>query len=512
MTTSPKLLQSLIIYLICLPLALFLGYMLTDPLDLRTIGMLGIVILIITTPLILKFHHAVLVFLMNASMVAFFFPGRPRMWLVGVALSILVCWTHRALSQHYRFISVPELTRPLIVLLLVIFATAQARGGFGVRALGGSVYGGNKYFYLVGGILGYFALTGVKIPPRRAVLYVGLFFLSGVTNIVGDLFQLAPSWSHFFFLVFPPTKAGVVGGEFGETRWGGVPQAACAVFYFMLARYGLRGIFMPVKPARLACLGLVFILSLLGGFRSTLISLILVFSLQFYLEGLHRTRLLPAAILALALAAPICVAFAEKMPRTIQRSMAFLPINIDPAVKIDTERSSEWRLNMWRDVVPMIPQYLLLGKGFAMSPREFEEAQALQRMKALSGDQLGAAIAGDFHNGPLSVIIPFGIWGALAFIWLIAAGVRVLYRNCKNGDERLRTANTFILAWFLTRLVMFTFVVGAIQYDLVFFASLLGFSVSLNHGVQRPAVAPARAQPVNIPIRMPMKPSPGLVR
>ena len=39
----------------------------------------------------------------------------------------------------------------------------------------------------------------------------------------------------------------------------------------------------------------------------------------------------------------------------------------------------------------------------------------------------GAAMAGDYHNGPLSVLIPFGIWGLAAFVWLLVAGARFLY-------------------------------------------------------------------------------------
>jgi hypothetical protein len=30
--------------------------------------------------------------------------------------------------------------------------------------------------------------------------------------------------------------------------------------------------------------------------------------------------------------------------------------------------------------------------------------------------------AGDYHNGPLSILIPFGLFGMIAFLWLLGAG------------------------------------------------------------------------------------------
>jgi O-antigen ligase len=102
-----------------------------------------------------------------------------------------------------------------------------------------------------------------------------------------------------------------------------------------------------------------------------------------------------------------------------------------------------------------------------------------------------ATIAGDYHNGPLSVIIPFGIWGVLAFLWFLIAGVRVLWRNYRHGDLELRILNTYLLSTFLVSIITFTFVFGAISTGLVAFTGVLGLSVALNGGVATPP-PPAR--------------------
>jgi hypothetical protein len=98
-------------------------------------------------------------------------------------------------------------------------------------------------------------------------------------------------------------------------------------------------------------------------------------------------------------------------------------------------------------------------------------------------------LAGDVHNGPLSVLIPFGLYGTLAFVWFLVAGLRVLHRNWKFGDPALRNVNTLLLAAFAAHVVLFVCVFGALQVDMAIFAGLLGLSVALNGAEPEPAPA-----------------------
>jgi hypothetical protein len=99
----------------------------------------------------------------------------------------------------------------------------------------------------------------------------------------------------------------------------------------------------------------------------------------------------------------------------------------------------------------------------------------------------GLALAGDYHSGPLSVILPFGIWGVIAFVWFLFAATRVLHANYRYGDPSLRMINTFLLAIFVARVILFFLIVGALNSDMLVFCGWLGLSVSLNGGVCRPS-------------------------
>jgi hypothetical protein len=142
---------------------------------------------------------------------------------------------------------------------------------------------------------------------------------------------------------------------------------------------------------------------------------------------------------------------------------------------------------MWKDVLPQVPQYLILGKGYGFSGREMAFIQATRRGD--SGME-GAELAGDYHSGPLSLIIPFGVFGVIGFVWFLAAGFRVLYHNYQFGDPDCRHLNAFLLAYFCIKVVFFFVIFGGFASEMMEFTGLVGLSVSLNGGVAKPVVVP----------------------
>ena len=77
MNNAPAILKSLVIYAVCVPLAVIVGYTLTDPLDFTTFAYAGILGLLLAFPLLLRWHYPLLLFSLNAGMYMFFLPGRP---------------------------------------------------------------------------------------------------------------------------------------------------------------------------------------------------------------------------------------------------------------------------------------------------------------------------------------------------------------------------------------------------------------------------------------------------
>lgn len=493
MTDARSVFRGLLVYSLCLPLAVVLGYMLATPLDPMSFFTVGLVVAMLITPILLRWHHPLLVFFWNTTAVIFFAPGRPPIWMFLAATSLLLTCLQFALNRQMKPQYVPGIARPLILLALVVLITAALRGGIGFRVFGAEIGGARRYIFLLAAIVGYFALSARRIPLEKANLYVGLFFLGSLTQAIGSLSAYAPPALYFLFLVFPVEilpGAAAAAGEGATLRLYGMSVAGLTGMFYLLARYQIRGLSGFAHPLRaLLCL-FFLIMVLLGGYRSFLLLLLGVFALQFYLEGLLRGKNLPVVILSTLLGAALLLALSDRLPYPFQRAISFLPVRVSPAVAIDVKGSNEWRLEIWRRVLPEIPQYLVLGKGCALNLREHDFIREYRARQGESG--VVAEMAGDYHNGPLSVIIPFGLPGVIALVWFWVAGWRWLLWQYRYGAPELRAANTLLLALFVARVFHFLVVFGGFTVELMHFTGIVALSVALN-GDRAPVPAIAEA-------------------
>ncbi|MEI9863125.1 MAG: O-antigen ligase family protein [Limisphaerales bacterium] len=484
---APAAIRSLIIFAACIALAVCIGYLLAMPADRGTFGFGGILLLIFLTPILLRWHHFLLIAGWNFSMTIFFLPGTPPVWLLLTAISLGISILHRTINSRAQFLHAPEITWPILFFLAVILFTAKMTGGIGLHSFGNATSGGKKYVTILFGIVAYFALTAQRIPAARVKLYIALFFLAGFSRAIGDLAAYLPRGFNFIFAFFPPSGYNMessIGSMNFNARYAGLGALGSAGVFMMLACYGVRGILLTGKPWRWVLFGLFIFCVPLGGFRSGVLGVVLVFTCLFFLERVYRTTLMPVFIFAGLIAVTLLIPFSEKLPFNFQRSLSFLPIKISTAARMDADASKEWRLELWRQAYPLVPEYLLLGRGYRISAGDLE--QSTNPIFQAGKEREAQIISGDFHSGPLSVIIPFGIWGVIAVLWLWIAGLRALYLNFRYGDPSFRVFNTFLLASFISSIVMFLFIFGGIEGDLANYVSILGLSISINGGIRRP--------------------------
>jgi hypothetical protein len=476
--------RSHLIMAMCLPLSVLLGYFLAEPLDSGSMAVVIVVLAVLLVPLMMKWHHPLLVLSWNAVITPSLLPGQPAIWMAMAPASLLFAMLNRSVKPQQKFLFVRSMATPLIFLSAVVMFTAMAVGGIGLRSLGSTHYGARGYFYIMVAILGYFALTSQRIPQNKLGLYVAMFFLPGITGIIPNLAYSAGPSFYFLFNFFPAGNAmeQVMGeGSLGNpiVRLNGLSHAGPAIYCFLLARYGIRGIFDSTKLWR----GLLFLIAVAAcvasGFRSVLVLFVLTFATLFYFEGLHRTRFLPVLLGIVLAGAALVLPFAEKLPLVVQRTLSFLPAKVDPLVERATSDSTIWRMELWKLVLPDVPKYFFKGKGYNMDPNEMYMAMEATRRHD-DKPYSTALVAGDYHNGPLSVIIPLGIFGVIAFVWFWIASVRVLYRNHRSSPPELARVNAFLLAAFVAKIPFFIFVFGSLYSDLSTFIGLIGLSVSLN--------------------------------
>lgn len=500
MTNALGIPRKVIILAILLPVAALLGYMLATP---DTGGsMLFVVLLfgVILLPVLLGYHHFMLVVSWNLTLTVYFLPGNPSLWMLMSLVSLGFSLLAKNLNRDIQLLHVPSVTWTLLALAAVVVVTAELTGGLGLRSMGGSLYGGKKYITILFAILGYFALSCRPIPVETAQVHTGAYLLTGISVVISNLLYLSPGlWFLYAFFPIDYAVSQIIEDFQGAALWStmgrlsGLGYSATSVFFFFLMRYGIQGLLDLRRPWRLAfALALAFV-SMLGGFRSTFVLYALVLLVQFRLEGLHRTRLLPLLLILGTLGFVALIPIASKLPLSVQRSLSLLPLPIDAAARADARSTSEWRLTMWKMVVPDIPRYFWLGKGYTASEADYYLALESTR-RGLSDPSELSRIAGDYHSGPLSVIIPFGVWGVVAFLAFLVAAGRVLYFNFRNGAPELRNINTFFFAYFIGQVFFFFVIFGAVNSDMAKLCGVLGLSVALNGGVRKePLTVPSTA-------------------
>ena len=87
MTNPASDIKVLITYAVCIQLAILVGYTLTDPLDYGTLGIFGLIALLLLSPVFIKWHYPIMLFGLAAPIYCFFLKGNPPLGQVVVLLS-----------------------------------------------------------------------------------------------------------------------------------------------------------------------------------------------------------------------------------------------------------------------------------------------------------------------------------------------------------------------------------------------------------------------------------------
>jgi hypothetical protein len=488
--------RGLLIFALCLPLAILMGFMLADPMMSSNQMFISSALMALLIPFLLSIHHRALIWVGGAVIMAFFVPGQPQMWMLIAGLSFLISVLSRPLSKvKTKPVWEKWVLTTLVLVFVSVAITAALSGSIGMRVFGSTTYGGRKYIALMASFIGFFALTLTVMPRRFAQRDVGIFTLGPITTAFSNVaYMLGPGF-YFLFALFPVSlavnqaQADFAPALVGIKRYTGFGTASTAICMYCLLRWGFRGVCDLGKPWRVLIVLAAMFMGMLSGFRSSLLVTILVATIQFFAEGLHRTKYAASFCGFFAAAFVFLAAFSESLPLAAQRAISFLPVKVDPIAAVDAKTSLAWRFEMWRTVVKEIPKHLWLGKGYAIDPTDLYMAEESFR-RGFINDYETAIAAADYHSGFLSMIIPFGVVGTTAMILFFIAGARVMYRNMRYGDAEIRNINVFLFSFYVGRLVYFFGFFGGIESDLWFFVSLVGISLSMNGGMKGVAIKP----------------------
>jgi hypothetical protein len=329
---------------------------------------------------------------------------------------------------------------PLAGVFSVLLFHWISSGDIGIKLLGGSGWGGRKYFKVTLAILCLPLLAsfpGMRSQDLQKVPLV--YFLGSFVDIVPDLLTtFVPATAPYVWRIysgvnlaeFGATLQGNFLGEKSITRFGTLARLGAALGLVTLCYFSARTWLQPNRLWAFPVVLLGGLLCTVSGFRNTIFR----YGLSVF-AGLFATLRFKSLLLLPSLAAgALAVAFTHgtvlNYPLPIQRSLAFLPGNWDGQAIRETEGSSKWRKKIdelfYKEYFGQAP---LLGQGYHFDPelakRDTDVYLAIVARQAAAGDEF--ADVRNFieqrqpHEGPVHALLVSGVVGTVFFVAFCAS-------------------------------------------------------------------------------------------
>ena len=337
---------------------------------------------------------------------------------------------------------------PLSGVLAVLLIHWISSGDIGIKLLGGTGWGGRKYFQIFIAALSIPLLASFPAMRWNDLQKVPfLFFLGSFVDIFPDaLSTYFPATAPYLWKLYSGVNlteyglalAGSFRGEVGITRIGNLGKVGSAISLVILC-------YVPaytwLHPTRLWALPLVLLGGLacaLSGFRNTVLRYFLsLFAGLFCTIRMKALLLLPVCVGA-ALAIGLTQGSVFKYPLSLQRALSFTPGNWDTKAVREASGSSEWRTQIktlfYTEYFPKNP---ILGTGYHYDPelakRDTDAYLSIAARQAQAGDQF--ADVRHYvdqkmpHDGPVHALLVTGVLGTTFFVAFCGALIIFCYRS-----------------------------------------------------------------------------------
>ena len=368
------------------------------------------------------------------------------------------------LSISSRHSAQPSVTRKACgILLLIVVFTATWRG-WGLKLLESNIWGGMQYVSLIAALLFYIYSTHASVSHIHLKRTLQWFFIVSFLPAAALLIvRYIPemTWIRAFIEIGDQTDQQWQASE--VTRWTFMQYPAIWI--------GVAGLFLYDRHSRITPMvvltaALSFIMLGLSGHRTVVV--LLGLTVLVYMAVRQRTArfsqfLKFTAVLVLLTAALYC--FDGKLPLTFQRPFAWLPgIGITYEAGASAAVTSQWRIELWRQLLAMVPDYLWVGRGMAFNASEANAAAVLASDRGTQ--YIYFAAVHNYHNGPLWLVLDLGVAGFAAGVIFMLGGIvrygRALRRIAPG--EHWQTSYVVFYSLFTGYCIFFFAVIGGVIY------------------------------------------------
>lgn len=446
-----------------------------------------------------------------------FVPGYPSPWYAATPLATMMLLSRflmRKKNFTYRFCWMDA----LMVLQILALAQAYVRNPTGLAILGSTTtIGGRPYMDYGMAIFAYFVLATVKTEVKivkRVILCMILValadqFLMAATSFSGSLSRAV---GKIYSNVDYAANAGGAGYavDFATTRFTSLAGLGVVLSQILFSFNRPLECVLPWRPLRFLTLLFTGVVVMLSGFRSNLIKMAC-----FFIAGTVVRRkpidFVVAAAPAIVFLSVLLMVGPKTLPMAVQRTLSFLPIEVDASIRESAEGSSDWRYEMWRLVLTS-DRYIknkALGDGFGFSAVEQEaQVQDALGLRKYSGDSIDAFIAkGSYHGWHVEAIRFTGALGLVIGILILFTFARSAWVtiNHHRGTDFFPYA-VYLCIPFLIEPFYTLFVFGSYKGSFITYIAMSGMLRLLYGLTLEERRLHAAEQPVSAPVVTPRTP------
>lgn len=317
-----------------------------------------------------------------------------------------------------------------IVLLTLFVVQVYARNPVGFSLFGTSSVGGKPYVLFLITLITALLLSGLRVSHKELKTALVLSILGGVINFgVSLIGRFVPSigvWTGAAKLGAGMTdysNAGEAVDSGRATRENFLSTFARNLsLWISTFKSPLKACFHPVWAPFIL---LAIVAAGLSGFRNA----VAMVGLTYFIGICYRGGFIQVMIAILggisALVVLALVNSVAPLPANIQRSLSFLPGTWEQRYVQDAEGSTEWRIEIWKEVLTTDRwiENKILGDGLGFSARELAYqasiADGYNMGRGLSGFdfQRESILAnGDYHSGPIQTVRVIGYAGLVVLL------------------------------------------------------------------------------------------------
>ena len=368
----------------------------------------------------------------------------------------------------------------LVCWMVIILVTVAVRGT-GIRQLGSPLWGGRNYIILLAMLLFFLVIPlSVRLSRRQWIAIPVMMALLPIIPVLADLlYILSGGKLYFLYYIFKP-GGGVAeaANTLMDQESGWRIQGASRVDLLLLLLLAMP--WLGRSPHGKIISAFLFMAALalasLGGFRGALLASIGVTLIYAWYRAPHRRMLIISAVLALVMMLIAVAHFAAmSLPSPVQRVLSIVPFaRVEPMVEIDANFSSRWRLRIWEETLRTeVRPHLIVGRGFCFDPNRLIP-QYGPYMDEWSDTQNNVTNA-NFHSGPLSSLVLFGVPGFLCLLVFMISSVLKHLRIHRMDwhDPLLQHIHFVFLCYFLYSTLSFHLIYGDLTLSMIRYLSLL---------------------------------------